>query len=254
MQIKEQPNEYDVVIIGSGAGGGMATKILTEGGAKVALLEAGPYFDSEEGDMFKWPYDSPRRGASTKEKPFGEFDANYGGWDIDGEPYTNADGSNFKWFRARMLGGRTNHWGRISLRFGPHDFKRKSLDGLGDDWPISYEDVAPYYDRVDRYVGIFGSKEGLYNEPDGIFMPPPRPRGYELLIQKASRSIGVHPSVFLQFLHGCLSLHVPLNTTKAHTDHLAITAANAAGAAPHTPTFQVPPSSFLRPKLPATWK
>ncbi len=191
MQIKEQANEYDVVIVGSGAGGGMTAKVLTEGGAKVALLEAGPYFNSEEGDMFKWNYDSPNRGAGNREKPFGEFDANYGGWDIEGEPYTNASGSDFKWFRARMLGGRTNHWGRISLRFGPYDFKRKSMDGLGDDWPISYKDVAPYYDKVDKYVGIFGSQENLYNEPDGHFMPPPKPRGYELLIKKAGRSIDI---------------------------------------------------------------
>ncbi len=66
-----------------------------------------------------------------------------------------------------MLGGRTNHWGRISLRFGPDDFRRRSLDGLGDDWPISYDDIKPFYDRVDDLIGIFGTVEGLPNEPDG---------------------------------------------------------------------------------------
>ena len=141
--------------------------------------------------MLAWPYESPRRGAGSRERPFGEFDACFGGWDIDGEPYTNTEGTDFKWFRARMLGGRTNHWGRISLRFGPLDFKRRSIDGLGDDWPIAYSDVAPYYDKVDKYVGIFGSQEGMANEPDGHFMPPPKPRGYELLIQKAGRRAGV---------------------------------------------------------------
>ena len=85
-----------------------------------------------------------------------------------------------------MLGGRTNHWGRISLRFGPDDFRRRSLDGLGDDWPISYDDLKPYYDEVDELVGLFGSVEGLPNEPDGIFLPPPRPRCYELLIKQAA--------------------------------------------------------------------
>jgi choline dehydrogenase-like flavoprotein len=69
-----------------------------------------------------------------------------------------------------MLGGRTNHWGRISLRFGPKDFKRRSIDGLGDDWPISYEDIKPYYDRIDELIGIFGTNEGLENDPDGIFL------------------------------------------------------------------------------------
>ena len=104
---------------------------------------------------------TPRRGASTTERPFGEFDACVGGWEIDGEPYTRAPGTKFGWWRARMLGGRTNHWGRISLRFGPDDFRAASLDGLGDDWPISYDDVKPYYDSVDRLIGLFGSNEGL---------------------------------------------------------------------------------------------
>jgi choline dehydrogenase-like flavoprotein len=90
-----------------------------------------------------------------------------------------------------MLGGRTNHWGRISLRFGPDDFKGKSIDGLGDDWPIGYDDVKAYYDRVDDLVGIFGSVEGLRNHPDGHFHPPPAPRCYELLVKKASDKLGV---------------------------------------------------------------
>jgi choline dehydrogenase-like flavoprotein len=141
--------------------------------------------------MLTWPYETPRRGASTRERPFGEFDACIGGWNIDGEPYTRAPGTQFDWWRARMVGGRTNHWGRISLRFGPDDFRRKTLDGLGDDWPITYDDVKPYYDRVDRFVGIFGSRENLPNEPDGIFQPPPRPRCYELLVKQASDKLKV---------------------------------------------------------------
>ncbi|MEQ8530509.1 MAG: GMC family oxidoreductase, partial [Imperialibacter sp.] len=190
-QIKEVPEEYDVVIVGSGAGGGMSAKVLTEAGAKVLMLEAGPHFDSAKGDMFKWNYSSPRRGAGTKERAFGEFDAAFGGWELEGEPYTRTKGTEFDWFRSRMLGGRTNHWGRISLRFGPNDFKRKSIDGLGDDWPISYDDIKPYYDKVDDLVGVFGSKEGIYNEPDGNFLPPPKPRGYELLVKKACDEIKI---------------------------------------------------------------
>jgi choline dehydrogenase-like flavoprotein len=187
MQIIRSRTQYDVCIVGSGAGGGMAAKVLTEAGANVVMLEAGPMWNpSTESYMFKWAYDSPRRGAPTEKQQFGEFDAAFGGWTLEGEPYTNGAGSTFDWFRSRMLGGRTNHWGRISLRFGPDDFRRKSLDGLGDDWPITYDDMKPYYDKVDRLIGIFGSNEGLPNDPDGIFLPPPKPRCYELLIKQAA--------------------------------------------------------------------
>src|SRR5688572_26926464 len=192
MQIVRNRHVYDVCIIGSGAGGGMAAKVLTEAGADVVMLEAGIMWDTRrDSRMFAWPYDSPRRGAPIPERQFGEFDAGLGGWTLEGEPYTTAPGQRFDWFRTRMLGGRTNHWGRISLRFGPDDFRRKSLDGLGDDWPIGYDDLKPYYDKVDELIGIFGSLENLPNDPDGIFHPAPRPRCYELLIKKGCDDLGI---------------------------------------------------------------
>lgn len=189
---------YDVIIVGSGAGGGMATKVLADAGLKVAVVEAGPHFDPadpKQRTQLKWPYESPRRGASNR-RPFGDFDSAYGGWEIEGEPYTQKDGTQFDWFRSRMLGGRTNHWGRISLRFGERDFKHKSYDGHGDDWPISYEDVKPYYDKVDKLIGVFGTKENIENEPDGFFLPPPKPRLHELFYIKGARksNIPVIPS------------------------------------------------------------
>lgn len=182
-----------MVIVGSGAGGGMSAKVLAESGLSVAIIEAGPYWDPADKNtktQMRWPWESPRRGASTT-RPFGDYNAAFGGWEIPGEPYTTVPGTKFEWFRSRMLGGRTNHWGRISLRFGPDDFHRKDIDGLGANWPISYEEIKPYYDRVDKLVGVFGTNEGLPNDPDGYFLPPPKPRLGELYYTKAARSVGV---------------------------------------------------------------
>ncbi len=191
IQIKKSSTIYDAVIVGSGAGGGMAGYVLANAGLKVLMLEAGPFFDPAKDSLqLKWPWESPRRGAGTQ-RYFGDFDAAYGGWQLDGEPYTTKDKTEFLWFRSRMLGGRTNHWGRISLRMGPKDFKSHHIDGLTDDWPITYDDVKPFYDKVDRLIGIYGTVEGLENEPDGIFMTPPKPRLNELFIKQGAAKAGV---------------------------------------------------------------
>ncbi|MEO7456703.1 MAG: GMC family oxidoreductase [Gemmatimonadaceae bacterium] len=208
-----QATTYDVCIVGSGAGGGMAAYALTQQGAKVVMLEAGgEWYASKDSQMLTPAWASPRRGASKRTRPFGEFDACDGGWDIEGEPFTRAPGTQFSWWRGRMLGGRTNHWGRISLRFGPDDFKGKSKDGLGEDWPISYDDIAPYYDRVDDLIGVFGSREGLRNHPDGNFQPAPRPRCYELLVKKTSDKLGItcipsRLSITTKAIHGRQACH-----------------------------------------------
>ena len=195
---KTQP-EYDVIVVGSGAAGGQTAYTLTMAGAKVLMLEAGRNYDPvKETPMFQTNGSGPLRAQGTPDKPFGFHDATIdGGWQVPGEPYTQAStepGRQFEWWRARMLGGRTNHWGRISLRNGPYDFKPHSRDGLGFDWPINYADVAPYYDKVEMLVGVYGSNTGLENTPDspaGCLLPPPKPRAGELLAQARAKKLGI---------------------------------------------------------------
>ncbi len=216
-QVASTSKSYDVVIIGSGAGGGMAAYVLTQAGAKCLMLEAGSWYDTaKQSTMFEWPYSVPNRGVNQGhpwgKSSWGYFDACNGGWELDGEPYTMAPGNQWRWWRGRMLGGRTNHWGRIALRMGPYDFKPYSRDGKGFDWPFTYEDLAPYYDKTEELIGVFGSHEGLENTPDGRFQPPPKPRCYELYLQKASRKLGIpcvpsRLSILTKSIHGRPACH-----------------------------------------------
>jgi choline dehydrogenase-like flavoprotein len=195
-QVIRSPKAYDVCIIGSGAAGGTAAKVLTEGGLNVVMLEAGPPIHPEtDYKEHVWPYELDHRGAGVGGRLRGklndEFLAPNGFWTIEGEPYTNAPGTNFQWFRSRIVGGRTNHWGRIALRYAPMDFKARSNDGMGDDWPISYQDVAPYYDKVESYIGVFGTAENIPSAPDGVFLPPPKPRCTELFVKRACDKLNI---------------------------------------------------------------
>ena len=190
----------DVVVIGSGAGGATVAHVLTDLGIRVTLLEAGPMLDPyQEFKEHNWPYSYDHRGAEDgggryfgTGKPFGFFATTSGGWDLDGEPYTVADDTkDFWWFRSRIVGGRTTHYGRMSFRFADYDLKPRDRDGLGWNWPLSYDDLSPYYDKAEQFIGVVGSHEGLRSAPDGLFHDPPPPKAHELLIQRASHKMGI---------------------------------------------------------------
>ncbi len=177
------PDQFDVLVVGSGASGGWACKRLAEAGLKVALVDAGrPQSDRNFTDhvpAFKLKYrnlapEVIRRAGRPMQMGSiaGEYNYDWACNDLD-EPYTTSPGMPFTWRgRMRITGGRTNVWGRHSYRFSDLDFKAASRDGYGADWPLRYKDLAPYYDIVEEYVGISGSAEGVYELPDGKFQPP----------------------------------------------------------------------------------
>lgn len=206
---------YDAVIVGSGAAGGMAAHVLTSHGLKVLLLEAGKYQDTGKLlHSMEWPYDHPYRGKMpptyralglneyTIRKPPYAQDADWqkyekvapyvqqwGGSDYSktlvvderDHPYS---GTNYAWVRARVVGGKTTIWGRLALRLSDYDFKAASRDGFGVDWPIDYATISPYYDRVDRYLGISGHPEGRPEMPDGVYQRPIKLTGAEMHMRK----------------------------------------------------------------------
>jgi choline dehydrogenase-like flavoprotein len=209
---------YDAIVVGSGAAGGMAAHVLTSQGLQVLLLEAGKKLDIEaELKSMEWPYDHPRRGEmpytshaltqneyTVRQSPYAKGMAwakvySYvQGWsgtdysknivvDEKEHPYT---GTSYAWVRARLLGGKTNIWGRLALRLSDLDFKAKSHDGYGEDWPLSYADISPYYDKVDLYLGISGHPENLPYMPDGRFQRPNKLTPAEALVRRSLAKSG----------------------------------------------------------------
>jgi choline dehydrogenase-like flavoprotein len=187
---------YDAIVVGSGATGGWAAKKLSEAGLAVALLEAGraispgefaPPMPNYQFKYWSFPEEIARRRA-IQTTCYACIEQNHE-WFVDDvdEPYATAAEKPFLWYRLRALGGRTLVWAGQSYRMSEADFKAASDDGYGDDWPIAYRDVAPYYDEVERYVGISGQAERDAAVPDGCFLPPMAMTCGEALLRDRAR-------------------------------------------------------------------
>jgi len=179
----QSKQQFDAIVVGSGASGGWAAKRLAEAGLKVALVDNGRKQSdanfTEHMPSFQLKYRDQASELIKRTRPVQkdcyacmEYNYDWFANDLD-EPYSTPKDMPFSWQgRLRITGGRTNVWGRQSYRLSDLDFKAASHDGYGEDWPLSYSDLAPYYDIVEEYVGITGISEGVYELPDGKFHPP----------------------------------------------------------------------------------
>lgn len=175
---------FDAIVIGSGMSGGMAAKELCERGLKVLVLERGRKLEHRaDYHDTKMPWELPNNNQvpeaeiaehyPVQSQCYAFHEASKPFWVKDSEhPYTTPEGKPFSWIRGYHLGGRSLMWGRQSYRLSPQDFEANAKDGHGCDWPIRYEDLAPWYDKVETFIGVAGSKEGLPQLPDGQFIPP----------------------------------------------------------------------------------
>lgn len=176
---------YDVCVIGSGAAGGVVTKQLCQAGAKVILLEGGSEVPPSKFRSHCWPYDLKFRGfRSEKQEMFYPPDLQ-GSIQLDAPKEMFVD-------RIRVLGGRTVHWNAVVLRYAPSDFRERTLNGVEDDWPLSYEDLEPYYERIETEIGVCGNDDGIAILPAGRHYLPPLPlRCSEQLLKKACEPVGI---------------------------------------------------------------
>src|SRR5450755_3313577 len=187
---------YDVIVIGTGAGGGMAIKTLCEAGLKVCALNAGQRLDPQKDFRYhRMPWDMKFRGMDDPKRrgeSFGYMDNEYtkAAWDHE-IPFTTPPGMKWMWPRAKAVGGKTNFWGRSSARFGDIDFKAASRDGYDVDWPITYDEMAPYYTRVEKMIGVASTVQNRPSNPDGIYLPPFNFRCLDMILQRGSEKAGV---------------------------------------------------------------
>jgi choline dehydrogenase-like flavoprotein len=185
MQIIRSPEVHPVIVIGSGASGGMAAWNLTRQGINVLLLDAGSKFDRSKFWTHVQPWEAQERRARGERPP--QFFL-----DTTEQPYLTADGRPFELIRVWGHGGKTNVWGRVSLRYSEMDLKAAELDGWEIPWPLSYAELAPYYDRVEQLIGVCGGSDDSEVLPGSKFLqPPPAPRCGERLLEKGMHKVGI---------------------------------------------------------------
>jgi choline dehydrogenase-like flavoprotein len=192
-----ETNIYDVIVIGTGAGGGMAIHTLTQAGLKVCALNAGRELNPmKDFRAHKMAYDLPYRGFGSPERraeSVGYMDSEFvtrDAWEHEIE-YSTAAGTKYTWPRSNAVGGKTNFWGRSSARMGEIDFKAASLDGVDVDWPISYHEIAPFYSRVERMIGVASTVQNRPSNPDGEYLPPINFRYIDLLLLAGAKKMGL---------------------------------------------------------------
>ncbi|MGE8378617.1 MAG: GMC family oxidoreductase, partial [Sphingobacterium sp.] len=177
-----ETNTYDAIVVGSGISGGWAAKELCEKGLKVLMLERGSPYEhvKDYKSALREPWDLPHRGRTTVEQKkkypvihrgWAASEAVMDGWANEEDcPYTEL--KPFTWWRSYRMGGRSTLWGRQSYRLSHMDFEANERDGVAVPWPIGYNDIAPWYDHVEKFAGISGSLENIAHLPDGQFLPP----------------------------------------------------------------------------------
>ena len=191
-------NIYDVIVIGTGAGGGMAITTLCEAGLKVCALNSGRRLDPQRDFRnHRMPWELKYRSFGDPQlKQQGEAgfvgDTEYvqGVWERE-FAHTTAPGTKWLWPRCSAVGGRTNFWGRSSARFAEIDFRAASLDGHDVDWPVSYDEIAPYYTRIEKMIGVASTVQNRPSNPDGSYLPPFNFRCFDWILKKGAEKVGV---------------------------------------------------------------
>jgi choline dehydrogenase-like flavoprotein len=194
---------FDVIVVGTGAGGGMAMKLLCEAGLKVCALNSGPRMvPAKHYRRHRQVYDLKYRGfgdplalaGKAHQEPYSVEESEYSeGKDLfeHDVAYSNAPGTDWYWKRCKATGGKANFWGRSSARYGDIDFKAADLDGFGENWPVDYAEISPWFAKAERYMGVASTVQNRPSNPDGEYLPPMPFRCLDYILQKACERIGV---------------------------------------------------------------